>query len=246
MPAQNRNIRSARFAQRSDISAWVKRETPHQRKSLETASRHFDRNDAMDVHTLEAVYAQESSFGQSRGRRNATGPAGDFQLKRNVAQKMGLHVSKANDERFDLDAASAAAAKLLKTSDSRFSKATTLTKGLKTTQVEDAVERKHFSLAAYNAGDARIAGAQKLAFEAGEDPTKWKNVKKYLEKAGATKRQADETRDYIDMISSHEREFEKGSKADANAKFKKTKPIEKYPPGRHWVTIDGRHILIKD
>ncbi len=127
-----------------------------------------------------------------------------------------------------------------------FKKKTTLTDDTETTPVKDPDERKKFDIAAYNAGDARIAKAQELAREAGDDPTKWDDVKKHLEDAGATNDKANEIRQYVDKVSSYEKEFREKSKADADAKFKKGKPIEHYPSGGHWVTIDGRHILIKD
>src|ERR1700677_2437791 len=114
MPSQNSKIRSTKVSQRSNMSDWLKKETSHQRKALETASRHFDKNDTMDVHTLEALYGQESSFGKHRGKRNSDRAAGDFQMKKSTARSMGLHVSEKNDEKFDLDASSAAAAKHLK------------------------------------------------------------------------------------------------------------------------------------
>lgn len=47
-------------------------------------------------------------------------------------------------------------------------------------------------------------------------------------------------------MSGYEEEFDKKSKADPNAKYKKAKPVDPYPSGGHWITKDGRHILIKD
>jgi hypothetical protein len=76
------------------MSDWRKRETSYQRKALGTASRHFDKNDVMDVHTLEVLYGQESGFGKYRGKRNSDGAAGDFQIKKTTAQDMGLYVSE--------------------------------------------------------------------------------------------------------------------------------------------------------
>src|SRR5207249_9110877 len=97
MPLRNSKIRSIKISQRSNMSDWLKRETPFQRKALETASRHFDKNDAMDAHTLEALYGQESSFGKYRGKRNSKEAVGDFQMKKNIAEDIGLHVSEKND-----------------------------------------------------------------------------------------------------------------------------------------------------
>jgi hypothetical protein len=98
----------------SPVDKWLKKETPHKREALENASRHFDDSDGLTVNTLEAMYSQESSFGTKRGKRGSNGPAGDFQLKKNMAKRLGLNTSSKNDERFDVDNASAAAAKELK------------------------------------------------------------------------------------------------------------------------------------
>ncbi len=92
---------------------------------------------------------------------------------------------------------------------------------------------------------ACFAKAQKLAVESGDDPTKWDEVQNYLEQAGATEDKADEIRRYVDRVSFYEPQFQKNSKADADAKYKKSKPIKPYPVGSHWITLDHRHILIK-
>lgn len=237
---------ASKNAQTPNVSEWIKRETPHIREALETASRHFDKNDILDVHTLEALYGQETSFGQNRRRRNIKGATGDFQMESDTAKEMGLHISRKDDERFDIGASSDAAAKYLKVLDNNFRNKTTLTGTVETIPIEDTTERKKFDFAAYNGGASRIAQAQKLALEAGDDPTKWDNVQKYLKQAGATKDKAKEIREYVDNVSSYEAEFDLESQAKSNAKYKKSKPIEPYPKGSHWVTIHGKHILIKD
>jgi Transglycosylase SLT domain len=99
----------------SNVENWIKKETDHKRNALENASRHFGKDDALTVNTLEGVYGQESSFGSNRGKRGIAGASGDFQLERRIAKKMGLKVSPKNDQRFDVDNTSAAAAKYLKT-----------------------------------------------------------------------------------------------------------------------------------
>ena len=119
----------------SDVDLWLGRETDHIRKALENASRYFDRNDSLTVNTLEAVYSQESSFGSDSflGKRGDSVAAGHFQLKSGTAKQYGLIVSKKNDQRFDIDYASSAAARYLKDLDSMFSKKTNLGSGLETT-----------------------------------------------------------------------------------------------------------------
>ena len=93
----------------SNVDSWLKRETPHIRKALENASTYFDHNDILDVHTLEAVYAKESSFGTLLHERGIDSAAGEFQLYKATAKQYGLSVSKENDQHFDIDYASIAA-----------------------------------------------------------------------------------------------------------------------------------------
>lgn len=112
--------------QQSNVDQWLKRETPRVRKALESASRYFDSNDTLTVNTLEAVYGQESSFGIRLGVRGSSKAAGHFQLKPDVAKQYGLSVSKNNDQRFDINYASSAAARYLKDIHSMFNKKTRL------------------------------------------------------------------------------------------------------------------------
>ncbi|MBF0388207.1 MAG: transglycosylase SLT domain-containing protein [Candidatus Omnitrophica bacterium] len=113
----------------SDVDIWIDREkkNEHIRQALENASTYFDHNDVLDVHTLEAVYGKESSFGNLLKKRGIVKPAGAFQLDKVTAERYGLSVSKENDQRFDIDYASIAAARYLKDIDYGFSKETILT-----------------------------------------------------------------------------------------------------------------------
>ncbi|MBN1115442.1 MAG: hypothetical protein JXA66_08880, partial [Oligoflexia bacterium] len=61
--------------------------------------------------------------------------------------------------------------------DDTFNKSTILTSEVKTIKVEDSDERVYFVVAAYNAGEGRIAIAQKLAKKAEENYLKWDIVK---------------------------------------------------------------------
>jgi len=204
----------------SPVDNWLKRETPHKREALENASRHFDNSDHLTVNTLESIYSQESSFGSKRGKRGTSGPAGDFQLKKMTAANLGLTTSTLNDERFDIDNASAAAGKELKRLHELFTKKATLSKSLKTIPVSDTAERKKFAIAAYNAGEGRIAKAQQIASNSSKDPEKWIDVSEFLEAAGASSTSSHETREYVDKVS---------------------------PPTRgHWVTVKGQHIFIRE
>lgn len=230
----------------SNVGTWLERETPHKRAALENASRHFDDKDALTVNTLEAIYGQESSFGKNRRKRGIAGAAGDFQLERQTARRMGLTVGEKNDERFDADNASAASAKYLKMHDRAFTKKTTLAGNLSTTPVEDSSERKKFAIAAFNAGEGRIAKAQKLAKESGKNPAKWDDIKEYLESAGATPAKSKEVQEYVDNVLKYDAEFSEKSKADKTVKSGTPRKIKKLPEGGHWITLDGKHIFIED
>ncbi len=230
----------------SNIDQWLERETTHKRTALENASRHFAEKDTLSVNTLEAIYAQESSFGKNRRKRGIDGAAGDFQLEKKTAERMGLTVTAKNDERFDVDNASAASAKYLKIHDRNFGKKTIFTKNISSIPVEDPVERKKFAIAAFNAGEGRIGRAQRFAKEAGKDPTKWNDVKEYLKSAGAPDSKVKETQEYVDKVLEHEVEFSNKSKADKTVKTGRPRKVKKLPPGGHWITLEGRHIFIED
>ena len=118
--------------QPSNVDLWLGRETNRKRKALESASRHFDASDGLTVNTIEAVYGQESSFGAMLRKRGSASAAGHFQLEPATARRYGLSVSKKNDQRFDIDYASSAAARYLKDLDSMFSQKTRLSEGLDT------------------------------------------------------------------------------------------------------------------
>lgn len=232
--------------QASDVDVWLGRETDHVRKALENASRHFDSNDNLTVNTLEAVYGQESSFGTRMRTRGANVAAGHFHFEIPTARRYGLNVSTKNDQRFDVDYASSAAARYLKGLDNTFSRKTNLGKGRETIPIKNVSERKKFVLGAYNGGEGRIADAQHLAEKAGKNSQVWTDVEKFLEAAGATKNKANEIRQYVERVPILESEFEAESPADKSMKQKEPRK-EKYRCSEgHWVTIDDRPVFICD
>ena len=223
--------------QPSNVDLWLGRETNRKRKALESASRHFDASDGLTVNTIEAVYGQESSFGAMLRKRGSASAAGHFQLEPTTAKRYGLSVSKKNDQRFDIDYASSAAARYLKDLDSMFSQKTRLSEGLDTIPVKNTSERKKFVLGAFNAGEGRIASAQRLAEKAGKDPQLWSDVAEYLAK---------ETQQYVEIVPRYELEFSQKSKADKSRKEKGVKKEKYRCTEGHWVTIDDRPVFICD
>lgn len=231
---------------KSNVDVWLGRETDHVRNALEGASRHFDESDSLTANLLEGVYGQESSFGTLMGERSSSDAAGHFQLRPDTAKRYGLTVSKTNDQRFDIDYASSAAARYLKDLDTFYSRETTLIRGVSTVAVKDPVERKKFVLGSYNAGEGRIARAQRLAQEGGLNPNLWSDVEKFLEKAGAKPPSAEETREFVPLVLSYEIEFAQKSPADKNLKQRKPSKVQNRCTEGHWVTIDERPVFICD
>ncbi|MBN1115443.1 MAG: hypothetical protein JXA66_08885 [Oligoflexia bacterium] len=68
--------------------------------------------------------------------------------------------------------------------------------------------------------------------------------KKYLEGAGASKKKSTEVIKYVENVLAYSKEFSKKSKADKKLKLKKPAKTGEIPKGGHWITKDGRHILI--
>ena len=228
----------------SRVDQWLRRETPRTREALESASKYFDGNDHLTVHTLEAVYGQESSFGTMLGVRGSTDAAGHFHLKPDTAKRYGLSVSKSNDQRFDIEYASSAAARYLKDLDAMFSTHTALFKAPNTIPIRNISVRKEFTLAAYNGGEGRIATAQHLAEEAGKDPQLWSDVAPLLESAGDSQTKAKEIRQYLELVPAYEVEFAKKSTANRKLKQKKASKRTGGCSDGHWRTIDGRPVFI--
>ncbi len=231
---------------KSNVDIWLERETGHKRVALENASRRFDANDALTVNTLEAIYGQESSFGKNMKARGITEAAGHFQFRKVTAERYGLTVSKKNDQRFDIDDASYAAANYLKDLDKMFSKRTILTANLKTRAVRNKKERKIFVFAAYNAGEGNIAKAQNAAHEESKNPASWDTVKNYLKEVDIPYDKIREILGYIPKITNYEIEFAEKSFADKNAKLKKPKKKNYRCTNGRWRTIDDQPVMICD
>lgn len=161
-------------------------------------------------------------------------------------------ITEKNDIRHDVDNASNIAARYLANLNQLFSKNSTLIKptqiseGRFTTAILDINERKLFAIAAYNAGEGRIAQSQMEAKKNGKDAIKWEIVKKYLKQAGSTDAKVKEITEYVEKVLDYEKEFSKKSKANKKLKDKPPKKVSNNDSADgHWITLnDGRHIFI--
>ena len=196
---------------------------------------------------MEAIYGQESGFGTNMGKRGSGSAAGHFQIKAVTAIRYNAKVSSQNDERFDIDLASLVAVKHLRNLNNIFGKARILSSTLSSIPVSDLNQRKLFVIAAYNAGEGRIAKAQAAAKKDGKNPQKWNDVKQYLAEAGATEQKVKEITEYVEKVTEYEEEFSKKSPSDKTAKDKNPlKPQGSGNADEHWITKDGHHVVIKD
>src|SRR5690606_2294279 len=75
--------------------------------------------------------------------------------------------------------------------DEIFSEPTPLGRGLKTRPIAEASERRRFAAAAFNAGEGRVAQAQRRAEARGGDPTSYSDVRPFLPGI---------TRTYVDRV----------------------------------------------
>ena len=218
-----------------------------QRTALENASREFGDSDAFTVNTLEAIYGQESSFGKNLRKKGIKGAAGHTHLEKATAEIYGGKISISNDYRFDVDDSLEITALHLVQINDHFNKITTIKGNIKTIPIFDINERKIFAIAAYNAGEKRIALAQIAAQNDGENPQKWDDVKNYLEDAGAGEEKVREIIGYVEKITKNEEEFAKKSPSDKTTKNKKPLKILSRTDGNgHWITKDGHPVLIGD
>jgi membrane-bound lytic murein transglycosylase MltF len=231
--------------QQSQVDIWLTRETVEDRKALENASKYFDSNDFLNVHTIEAVYAQESTFGILLKERGTNGAAGYFQMEKATALRYNLIVSEKTDQRFDMYRAASATARYLKDLDNMFSKDTFLADKVMTYPVQNITERKKFTLAAYNGGEGRIARAQDLAQKNGKYPDVWEDVRTFLVAAKAKPGKAKEIIDYVKNVIFYEVEFLEKSLCVDKKRKSKGDTKQRCDVG-HWVTIGGKPVFICD
>jgi membrane-bound lytic murein transglycosylase MltF len=127
-----------------------------------------------------------------------------------------------------------------------FGRDTGLPGGKRTVAVTSSSERKTFVLGAYNAGEGRVAGAQRLAEQAGKNPRLWGDVQQFIALAGTTKAKEQETTKYVEKVLRYEAEFAIKSPADKRRKQKQPGRRQDWCTEGHWRTIDDRPVFICD
>lgn len=149
---------------------------------------------------IMAVIRQESSF---KADVNGGADVGYMQVTYDAAQDGGYKGAEQEwqeKDGLDPDQNIQYGTKYLMALNYIFSEGKLLIGELKATKVPDTTERLKFVLAAYNGGAGRIATAQQLCKEEGDDPEKWDDVKNYLEAAGATSEKAEIIQKYVEQV----------------------------------------------
>jgi flagellar basal-body rod protein FlgB len=148
--------------------------------------------DGVDPVLSTAVARAESSVSESNSRRFELNPylvnsdskcKGLFQLLDQTGKK--FHKDLVFEEEynpFNISQNIQIGVRYLKHLEKVFLKDTVLSKNLNTTAVRLPSERKQFVIAAYNAGEGRVAMAQQMAEQKGKDPKIFKNIEAYLPK----------------------------------------------------------------
>lgn len=175
---------------RDSIAAWLK--TPRQRAlaaEITRASEHAgvpsDVSLAVAVAESSLDPSAQASDGLSSGTFQVTGPT-QADIRRRIRDGEVARPPGSDDVALGV-------AHLSWLNDA-FTRDTTLGGSLHTMPVRDASERTRFAVAAYNAGEGRVARAQERAADLHRDPTRYENIRAFL--PGITQRYVDRVMRY--------------------------------------------------
>jgi soluble lytic murein transglycosylase-like protein len=169
------------------LEPWLKNPV---KRALAGAIEDASRSARVDPHLAVAVAVAESSLdptaqssdGLSEGTFQVT-EATEAEIRRKLAS--GRLDRPAGDDDVALGVA------YLDYLDQIFAEPTKLGRGVATQPIDDSAERRRFAVAAFNAGEGRVAGAQRRAAAAGGDPTRFEDIRPYLPTI---------TRGYVDRV----------------------------------------------
>lgn len=169
------------------LAAWL--ETPRQR-SLATAITRAARHAGVDPDLSLAVAVAESSLNPSA--HSADGLSrGTFQVTARTAADIRRRFASGRLERPPGGDDVALGVAHLRYLTEIFADGAHLGRSLRTIAVDDPAERTRFAVAAYNAGEGRVAGAQRQAAALRRDPTRYEHVRPFLPEV---------TRRYVDRV----------------------------------------------
>lgn len=186
--ALRRAARTGQAATRADTSShaldgttaaiddWLR--TPRQRalaEAITRASGHVGIEPSLSL----AVAVAESSLNPSA--RSADGlSSGTFQVTAPTAADVRRRFATRELERPPGGDDIALGVAHLRWLDDLFARDATLGGALRTVPVDDPAERARFAVAAYNAGEGRVARAQQQAAQQRRDPTRYESIRPYL------------------------------------------------------------------
>lgn len=140
-----------------------------------------------------AVVSAESSFNAKAISKDGHTTKGLFQLRDSTGMRMMDRMKLgAKYDPFNPELNVNVGVGYLRYLHDVFSQSTTLKKGLVTHGAANSASLEKLAVAAFNAGEGRVAGAQRRASQAGLDPSRYENVEKYLPES---------TRRYVSKVS---------------------------------------------
>lgn len=187
-----RAARSAVGSRAADVGAatepWLRTEDKRALAgSIERASAALGVEPALAV----AVAIAESSLNPSAQAADGLS-AGTFQVRPSTASDMKRLIERGGAPRAPGNEDVTLGVTYLRHLDELFSQDTKLGPGLSTRAVADPRQRRLFAIAAFNAGQGRVAGAQAETARLGGDPTRYEDVRPHLPST---------TRTYVDRVS---------------------------------------------
>ena len=166
------------------------------KRALATAIRHAAGAAGLDPALSVAVARAESNL--DPGARSSDGlSVGTFQVTRSTAAEMRRKIATGAVARPPGADDIALGVGYLRYLHDLFGRGARLGAGLQAVAVPDARERRLFAVAAYNAGEGRVAQAQARAALVGRDPRRFTNVQRFLPAI---------TQDYVQRVVGYARE----------------------------------------
>jgi soluble lytic murein transglycosylase-like protein len=171
----------------ASLDPWLR--SPAKR-ALANAIEESSLSARVDPHLAVAVAVAESSLDPSAQSSDGLSE-GTFQVTDATAAELRRKLSSGRLDRPKGVDDVALGVAYLAYLDEVFAAPTRLGGGLETQPIADAAERRRFAVAAFNAGEGRVAAAQHRAEAAGGDPTRFSHVRPYLPNI---------TRGYVDRV----------------------------------------------